>query len=122
MDKNKLVSEAKKSLYAIRMYAGPLDISKITDKWPDVIDSVLAEDDEKFREDISHIICLPLVYIAEALTERLRMFANDTRYDNLERIVNNYKLHPLETKTLLVEFCNMKVDELKRHGVEVPKI
>ena len=119
-----LVREAKHSYAVLLGFIGnpDTDCNRMLLKWPDVIDSLLENDEKKFCEDISVLIYQPLVVLAEALAQILR--------DKIDNDLGDLKLDaathcraavenksPQEAKEELIRICNTYIDHLRSHDI-----
>lgn len=122
-DARLLIREAKHSYAVLLGFINDADsvCNKMLLKWPDAMDSLIADDEEKFCNDMSVLMCQPLKVLAESLAQVLRdKVGNDsgwefdvTEYCRTKVIYQD----PQEAKKTLIKICNTYIDRLRINGV-----
>lgn len=117
MNQRKLVREANHSVALLLGFVG-LDTkcNRILLKWPDVIEDVLAGEEEAFKKDISWLICEPLRVLSESLIQMADPKGSNTEVR--EAMVNCVE-DPIGVKTALIGLCNLQINKLRSGGLKI---
>ena len=111
-----LVNSAKHScLTLLKFVGGDSPCNLILLKWADVSDAILGDNEKLFMDSIAELICKPLKYIASALHD-------DKSEDYIGRVMEFYKENPKGTKKILVDTCNLKIEDLNKGGSNIELI
>ncbi len=122
MDKNKIlssISEAKHSFAVFTSMIGNNSKANILYiKWVDAMESLVAENEKQFFDDMSILICQPLCVVAEALNQR----ASELGASNSEMEINDtmrlMSVDPVAAKQNLLRICNSQIFKLKAVGLK----
>lgn len=120
-DPRPLVREAKHSYAVLLGFIADPDTkcNRMLLKWPDVIDALLADNQQQFEEDIACLICLPVKLVAEALSDNL--FKVRPQIPKYEQFINDVMRlavqEPVGTKDRLIKVCNEIIGHLRVAGV-----
>lgn len=102
-----MVNEAKHSFKVLLAFVGDIDTicNRLLLKWPDVIDSFIEGNDNKVKADLSILMCTPLLWIIQSVTER------PTIGKECDDIMFNAHHDPILAKRKLVILYNDVLDE-----------
>jgi len=112
IDKKKLlVREAKHSFLIVLSIVGKEDsaFNIILLKWPDIVDSILDDDEELFLKDVGFLICHPFKLLAESL----QSIINDDRSVDIDVSMKLSSSDPLDARKNLVRLCNSLIFKLR---------
>ena len=110
----KYLLEAKHSLAIVLGFCGEKNIGIFMLKWPDVVDAILDGNIDDFKKDMHHLICRPLIIIADSLSDLTK---EKYKIDFKNEVLNAcYGTDPFITKNNLIKVCNKMIDKLCEHG------
>lgn len=122
LDTRRYILEAKHSFAILLGFIGEPDTpcNMMLLKWPDAVDALLDDDEDKFREDMATLMCQPIKIISESLFDILNSnggcdidFSVQIK-DTIQLSPNN----PVEAKNNLISICNQIIFKLRSVGVE----
>ena len=119
VDPKHLAYEAKHSFAILLGFVGDADTNcnRILLKWPDAMDALLSEDEDKFREDMAFLTCYPLKLVATSLRERFYEDKEDKEDPEIEETLRLAYQNPVESKNNLIRICNAIIFKLRSKSI-----
>lgn len=85
-------------------------------KWIDAMESLIADDELRFNEDIAALICQPLRVVAEALNQRATEAGASNAATEIKDTMQLMFVNPIEAKQNMIRICNSQIFKLKAIG------
>jgi len=123
--KRTLVEEANDSFRILIQFLGMLDTraNLLFLKWPDAMQSLISNDLEMFKKDMSILICQPIYVLATSLREySSRKTGKSNDMHDIELVMDQSIVDPIEVKKTLLRICNTEIFLLKSKGHPIEQI
>lgn len=116
----KYVLEAKHSLAILLNIVGEKNIGLFMMKWPDVVDAILDVNVDNYNADMQHLICKPLMIVADSLSDLLKSKGGiDFRQ---EVLIACYGSDPFTIKNNLINISNKIINKLHNYHIKYEQI
>lgn len=113
------IAEAKRSFALFTTLMGKESKANIIYlKWIDVMESLIAENEKQFFEDMAIMICKPISTIAEALNQRATELGAGNAETEISDTMKLMFINPIEAKQNLIRICNSQIFKLNAVGIK----